>query len=89
MTKTLIGGVTRRADRAAAAGWVAGSGIAAAAEAQLMVKSAVNYRPAKSADESCRRCLFYRGDSGPFGRCSMVAGEIAEGGWCAIHASRP
>lgn len=84
MGKTIIRGATRR--RSMPAGGIAAAmGIAAAAEAQSLEKSAVEYRRRSDAVEACRACSFFRSEPGrAVGNCTMVIGAVAADAWCAI-----
>ena len=86
MAKTIIAGGARNGLAGLAAHAAAAAAITAAAEAQSLEKTAVDYRLEPRGGESCVRCAFYRAEPGDMrqGQCSMVIGRVAADAWCAI-----
>lgn len=79
---------------AAVTGAIAGSRDARAANASAppLTKADVGYQSLPRNGEACGTCVFFlqpdKSDAQGYGRCRMVAGRIAGGGWCEVWAPK-
>lgn len=90
MGRTIIKGMSRRQFVGTGLGLAAGLALVGTARAQAVLeKSAVNYvDQTPNPEQVCSNCVFWLPGADPagVGACSMVQGEIAAEGWCAIWA---
>lgn len=65
---------------------------AASAAAPPLTKADVGYQDVPRNGEACGTCVYFllpqKSDSQGYGRCRMVAGRIAGGGWCEVWAPK-